>query len=626
MNDRIIPVAEKITEIIQTVMKFDPNTSNVRVIDRLTKGVTAQDLLEDHNVVESAKADAYVTDILYHIMNRVFWLSDPGCSFPGVKLKHKEIQTYIKYYNDLGKIVLDADTQTILTCEPRQSNTSLLTEWTAIKSFLRDIIEECLENGIRPLVTADLILNEVVERCAGQIRLPYRDEMVQTLASCQVLEGTNDEILRKLRLDVIVDTFESSVIVLSVVGVLLCNTYFEIHQKAPTVAADIIGRLLKKSVFVAEKVAAIRQEGASRKPMDDILGARTRRLRDLLENKAVASFSTSTQTGLAGVPDLVELNEPKKTICSTCVRRSECSVCVANVDKEWNGPPGVRREEIHGKILRTQDILIAYNPCYVMATPSKTSENQPSVTLSSQFHTVAISAASKRTQLLLEANLRACTSSSTSSSILDKPETQRRKSNCIQPSNTKLAAADSLEEWARMVHGFTFTPDAWSVCGSNSCGSGTVINPYPISATQISGIQYKEDRTRSGCNLPIQSVKALRILKNIFNRNQESCSDCTCERQMNRDRPTVKRGQGSRGMTSTALAADVICSKSSGITKEESKDGAKWNGGMSNSLHRVQTVKLSERKSRELDSGKKLYSKSLEVVPIIHLSSRKNKS
>ncbi|XP_046614997.1 uncharacterized protein LOC124302659 [Neodiprion virginianus] len=604
MNDRIIPVAEKITEITQTVIKFDAHTSNARVIDRLTKGVATEDLLEDYNIVESAEANAYVTDIFYHIMNRVFWLSDPGCSFPEIKLKHKEIQTCIKCYNNLGKIVLDADTQTILTCEPRQSNTNLLTEWTAVRSFLRDIIEECVENGIRPLVTADVILHDVVERCAGQIRLPYRDEMLQTLASCQALEGTNDEILRKLRLDVIVDTFESSVIALSVVGVLLCNTYFEIHQKAPTVVADIINRLLKKSVFVAEKVAAIRQEGASRKPLDDVLAARTRRLRDLLENKTVATLSTGTQTGLAGVPDLIELNESKRTTCSTCVRRSECSVCVANGDKEWNAPSGVRREEIHGKILRTQDILLAYNPCYVMATPSKISENQSSVTLSSQFHTVPISASAKRTQLLLKANLRASISSSTSSSIQDKPQAQRQESNCIRPLNTKLSAAGSLEEWGKVVQVFTFTPDAWSVCGPSRCGSGTVINRYPISSLQISGIQHKEECTRSGCNLPIQSIKALRILKNIFNRKQGSCSNCTCN---------PKGGQGSRGITSTTLPPAVICSKSSGITKEESKD-------------EVQALKLCERKSRELDSGKKPYRESLEVVPIIRLPSRKSKS
>lgn len=76
----------------------------------------------------------------------------------------------------------------------------------------------------------------------------------------------------------------------------------------------------------------------------------------------------ATQTRLAGVPEIAKL-KPKDILCSVCARESICHLCRA-AQEESLLPP---KEDT--KILCTQDILLAYNPCYVVATVSEEEEN-----------------------------------------------------------------------------------------------------------------------------------------------------------------------------------------------------------------------------------------------------------
>lgn len=78
--------------------------------------------------------------------------------------------------------------------------------------------------------------------------------------------------------------------------------------------------------------------------------------------------TAATQTGLAGVPEVMRIKESKEILCSVCVRQSICHWCVA-AQKEEDLPVQST------KLLRTQDILLAYNPCYVVATASEREKN-----------------------------------------------------------------------------------------------------------------------------------------------------------------------------------------------------------------------------------------------------------
>lgn len=100
--------------------------------------------------------------------------------------------------------------------------------------------------------------------------------------------------------------------------------------------------------------------------MEKIFEARKQRIRESLEQrKTGAKFNSGTQTGLAGVPEIGKVKEPKETICSICARHSECYACTGNLEDD--------DKEMEEKINQqgTRDILIAYNPCYIVATPSE---------------------------------------------------------------------------------------------------------------------------------------------------------------------------------------------------------------------------------------------------------------
>lgn len=76
----------------------------------------------------------------------------------------------------------------------------------------------------------------------------------------------------------------------------------------------------------------------------------------------------ATQTGLAGVPEIAKL-KPKDVLCSVCTRESICHLCLAAQEENSLLP----EEDI--KILRTQDILLAYNPCYFIGTALEEEKN-----------------------------------------------------------------------------------------------------------------------------------------------------------------------------------------------------------------------------------------------------------
>lgn len=71
-----------------------------------------------------------------------------------------------------------------------------------------------------------------------------------------------------------------------------------------------------------------------------------------------------TQTRFAGVHEVTKIKEPKEILCSICAKQSVYHWRVAA--QEENLPP-----ESTQKLLCTQDILLAYNPCYVVATASE---------------------------------------------------------------------------------------------------------------------------------------------------------------------------------------------------------------------------------------------------------------
>lgn len=69
-----------------------------------------------------------------------------------------------------------------------------------------------------------------------------------------------------------------------------------------------------------------------------------------------------TQTNIGGIFEIQKVKD-KEVVCSICRRPSVCKWCA---DSEAGD---VSREDT--KILRTEDILLAYKPCYIITTSEK---------------------------------------------------------------------------------------------------------------------------------------------------------------------------------------------------------------------------------------------------------------
>lgn len=76
----------------------------------------------------------------------------------------------------------------------------------------------------------------------------------------------------------------------------------------------------------------------------------------------------STQTSIAAISEVKKIKKSKEVLCSVCRRQSMCQWCLNDQEVE-----SVPKEEI--KILRTQDILLAYKPCYIVTKMTEKDEN-----------------------------------------------------------------------------------------------------------------------------------------------------------------------------------------------------------------------------------------------------------
>lgn len=131
---------------------------------------------------------------------------------------------------------------------------------------------------------------------------------------------------------------------------------------------NIIGRRYskKKNIIGANKkksnlITIYRQLFLSDKPMDHIFFQRKRKIAQSMRKKPETD-TASTQTKIAGFPEVEKLKEQLEIPCSVCTRESECRWCSGS-QQDFN-----LQEEV--KILKTQDILLAYRPCYTRTSPA----------------------------------------------------------------------------------------------------------------------------------------------------------------------------------------------------------------------------------------------------------------
>ncbi|CAK9829817.1 hypothetical protein ANTRET_LOCUS7100 [Anthophora retusa] len=363
MNEGPMPIL-KYSNVAATIISFHPDTSQDSVIEQLFADVTDEEREEFvSKLSDEEETEMEVTEILHFIIARAFWINDPTSQIQ--EMSDETTQTYIKYNNRTKTFVIDSDTQTDLSCEPKQSNTMLLADYLEIKTMVLDCLEECITQGIETRIVIDDIINEILDKCAERIRYPMREQIIQTVATYKLYGENEEDVLRKLRLEQIVDPLEASIIVLPLVDDLLRYSCDAVSKDAVVVVKDIIDRILRRVMTIIAKLMELQKE-MEPKPINEILERRKKRILDLMSKKETETIST--QTSIAAISEVKKVEKSREVLCSVCRRQSLCQWCLN--DQETDIVPQEKT-----KILRTQDILLAYKPCYIVTKVTDKDKN-----------------------------------------------------------------------------------------------------------------------------------------------------------------------------------------------------------------------------------------------------------
>ncbi|KOC58866.1 hypothetical protein WH47_01390 [Habropoda laboriosa] len=481
MNEGPMPNL-KYSNVAATIISFHPDTSQSVVIEQLSMDVTEEEREEFESKLSSEEETQMdVTEILYFVIARAFWINDPTSQVP-VETLDEATETYIKYNNRTQTFIIDNDTQTDLSCEPKQSNTMLLTEYLEIKKMILDCIELCISRGIETIIVVDDIINEIIDKCAERIRYPMKEQMIQTIATYRLRGEKEEDVLRKLRLEQIVDPLEASIIVLPLVNDLLQYSSDVVSKNAVIVVTIILDRILQRTMAIIIKLMEL-QKQSEPKPINQILEKRKKKILDLMSKKETETIST--QTSIAGISEVKKMKKSKEVLCSVCRRQSLCQWCLNDQETE-TGP----QEEM--KILRTEDILLAYKPCYIVTKVSEKDKN-----LEKPCAEIKVKSPS-RPPVCSEVD--SCRASSNTLHILLHAERN------IEPE-------ESFNEWSYVTDDILMKP--CSIRESISSSSQTTISFLDQSIRQDTSGRHK--------TLTSKAANALQILKETF-CNQENCA------------------------------------------------------------------------------------------------------
>lgn len=256
MNEGPLPEMKK-SNITSTIVTFDPETSQNLVIEQLSANVPEEQLEEFASEFDTDDGEMEVIDVLDFVITRLFWIIDP--SQMQVDTADKETQTSLRFNNQTQILYTDNQMQTDLTCEPKKSNTMLLSDYWQTKDMIVNFLEDCLSKGLEMVTMTNDVINEIIDKCVERIRYPMKEEIIQTIATYKIDED-KENVLKKLKLGVVVDPLEASIIVVPLVTDLLESVCDTVSRNAAVTVKNIVQQLLQRTDTIIGKLVKLEAE------------------------------------------------------------------------------------------------------------------------------------------------------------------------------------------------------------------------------------------------------------------------------------------------------------------------------------------------------------------------------
>ncbi|XP_076297755.1 uncharacterized protein LOC143217395 [Lasioglossum baleicum] len=485
MQETSMPML-KATMAAETVISFPPDTPQDTVVEELSTKVGDRDIRElTTYFTEKEQASMLAPDIMNFVLERALWIIDPKID-KKIKLADKEVQTSIKVNNVTNMAIIDNETQTDLTCEPKDSNSMLLSNYLEAKNMVSDYLENWLSEGIEAIAVVDEIIHEIVDKCTERLKSPMKDQTMQTIVTYRLSGEKEQDILRKLRNGIVVDPMEASFVVEPLIDDLLESVCRIVSNNAPKAVKCILHFVLRRTMTIIDKLEELQLESQP-KPLDDVLAKRRQKILDSMPK--TETETVYTQTTIGGVSEVQKIKD-KEVVCSICRRPSVCQYCaVEQDDAPWEQP----------KMLRTQDILLAYKPCYIVTTLSEREMNvkPPPPPVKKIFQPV---------KSMLSSSEYSSRPSGDTMDVLPEPE--------IMPQ-------ESVNEWSYVIDATVMKPV--SIGETRSSASRTT-----SSLDKAKSRSYDQYTCGAPKSVSSETANALKILKNTF-CSQENCVTSSLE-------------------------------------------------------------------------------------------------
>lgn len=241
---------------VQTDIEIPPGTSYHETMKKLSTMRKRWRRPSQNSIDEKTIID----DILDYQLALTSWLCEPVFDEIPVETKYQQTQTIIRYDFRTDSILLDNEIQTELTCEPRYSNSKLLDQYKKTKNFIQNCLQNCFVEGVETRIIIDDLLDEIVAKGADKSRYPMREQTIQTVASYRTYDDGDEDVLQKLRIPVVVDPLEASVVVMPLIDDLFYWICDEVSRDARRVVKNILGSLLQRTTMIGFKLAEIQEQ------------------------------------------------------------------------------------------------------------------------------------------------------------------------------------------------------------------------------------------------------------------------------------------------------------------------------------------------------------------------------
>lgn len=204
--------------------------------------------------------------ILKSVLARVFCVPDLPRDDERNEVREDEVPFDEGIFQEIQTItpfeireVRDNVAQTELTCRPRDSNSKLLDKYEQERNLMQDILQECFVKGIETRAIVDNLINEIIEQGASIIKYPQKDQVTQTITTYHSHEDREENILRKLRIPVVVDPFEGSIVIVPLLDEVLDLTLNRVSRDARYVVQNILNRLTQRIIVIEKRLAEMRK-------------------------------------------------------------------------------------------------------------------------------------------------------------------------------------------------------------------------------------------------------------------------------------------------------------------------------------------------------------------------------